>query len=151
MKKNFLFSVMLALVVTSLATTLAADPAPATAAERTANQRRLFAEADANHDGRVTEREFAVSVLQRQFSNADGNKDGKVTKAEYLANMAGTADSAAIEREWKAMDPEGKGHIAVANMVRDPIAMKDLRAQFKKLDKDGHGYVTLVSLPKVSQ
>ena len=151
MKKNLLLSALVLLLGTGLETTLIAQSAPATATERAAIQRKLFEEGDTNHDGRLTEREFAVLVLRQQFNNADAKRDGKVTKAEYLANMSGTADAATIEREWKAMDPEGKGYIVASDMMRDPIAMKDLKQQFKKLDKTGKGYVTLSDLPKVSQ
>ncbi len=142
MKKNLLLSGLVMLVLAGFRTTLIADPATAE------TQRKTFEAGDANHDGRMTEREFAVLVLRRQFNNADTNRDGKVTKAEYLANMSGTADAATIEREWKAMDPEGKGYIMPADMMRDSIATNDLRQQFKKLDKTGKGFITLSSLPK---
>jgi len=145
MKKNLLFFGVALLLVAGLRTIVVAQSAPATAAEREANQRKLFEEGDTNHDGRLTEREFAVLVLRQQFSNADANRDGKVTRADYLANMSGTADAATIEREWKAMDPQGKGY------MRDPIAIRDLKQQFKKLDKTGKGYVTLSDLRKVSR
>jgi Ca2+-binding EF-hand superfamily protein len=151
MKKNLLFFSLILLLVGGLRTTLTAQSAPATSGERASIQRKLFEEGDTNHDGRLTEREFAVLVLHKQFSNADPNRDGKVTKADYLANMSGTADPATIEREWKAMDPEAKGYIVPSDMTRDPIAMKDLKQRFKKLDKTGKGYVTLSDLPKVSQ
>jgi Ca2+-binding EF-hand superfamily protein len=151
MKKNLLLSGLVALLVADSGTTLMADPTLATAAEKTAYQQKVFEEGDVNHDGRMTEREFAVLVLHQQFHNADTNKDGKVTKAEYLANMSGTADSATLDREWKAMDPEGKGYIVPSDMMRDSVATKDLQQQFKKLDKAGKGYITLANLPKVSQ
>ena len=151
MKKNLLLFSLVLLLVAGLRTTMVAQSAPATTAERAAIQRKLFEEGDTNHDGRLTEREFAVLVLRQQFNNADANKDGKVTKAEYVANMSGTADSATIEREWKAMDPEGKGYIVPSDMMRDPIAIKDLKQQFKTLDKTDKGYVTLSDLQKVSQ
>ena len=151
MKKNLLFFGVALLLVAGLRTIVVAQSAPATAAEREANQRKLFEEGDTNHDGRLTEREFAVLVLRQQFSNADANRDGKVTRADYLANMSGTADAATIEREWKAMDPQGKGYIVPSDMMRDPIAIRDLKQQFKKLDKTGKGYVTLSDLRKVSR
>ena len=128
---------------------LAADPALLTAAEKSALQKRLFTEADTNHNGQVSRQEFIKFVFLRQFSNADTKKDGKVSKAEFMANMKGVPDQTRLHAEWKSMDPTGKGYIVPADMIRDQVAISDLQQKFREFDMTGKGYIPMAGRPKL--
>ncbi len=88
---------------------------------------------------------LAASVLYAQASRADylgqfdSNGDGRVSKAEYVAYMS---------RGFERMDRDGDGVISRAELPGgrgQPITLKafqrNLRSQFHKLDRSGHGYL----------
>ena len=115
-----------------------------TAAEVTAYQKKLFKRLDQDRNKRLTEKEFVVAVLYEDFSNQDANKDGRLTKAEFLKN----APKLTGAKEWKMMDPDGKGSIAFSDVFKNRIAVDEMKKSFKKLDKKGRGYVTLEEVLK---
>ena len=45
------------------------------------------------------------------------------------------------------MDPNGLGYITLADYLKDTIAVKEMKKDFKKLDKSGKGYITMADLP----
>ena len=121
----------------------AADPAES----KKAVQIQLFKDADANHDGKVSAQEFSNFALSMTFNAYDTNHSGRLSKAEYMAIVKNNPDGATAEREWKLMDPKGRGYITVQDLQKDPVAVARMKKRFRELDKKGKGYITMADLP----
>jgi hypothetical protein len=97
-------------------------------------QTRIFQQADADHDGRVTEVE-AKAFLATRFADADANKDGGVTSEElstYLrAQMQGSRPAPTAGREPARM----------RGPMNDRMAMV-----FRVVDADRDGRISLDEL-----
>jgi outer membrane protein assembly factor BamB len=74
----------------------------------------LLAQADANHDGKLTRSEAPPGPANRHFLYIDANKDGFVTRAEYeaIANVFDRSRNVAL-----AIRPEGKGDVTDTHVV----------------------------------
>lgn len=127
--------VCVAILGLSAATATAKDPTSADAKEY---QRKLFKQLDEDGDGKITEKEFIVTVLYAVFAEEAG-KDGKLTKKEYFENSTENTAKA----EWALMDPNGKGEIEFKDVFKNTIAINDLKKEFRKADKKGRGFITL--------
>ncbi|HEY5752199.1 MAG TPA: hypothetical protein VIT21_03555 [Chthoniobacterales bacterium] len=113
-------------------------------------QKALFATADINKDGKVSEREFVLTALHSLFDGCKKAEKGKLTKAEYMAAIAGCPEAKNEEAEWAEMDVEGRGYITFKDVLRNKSAIEEMKAKFKQLDKSGKGYITMADLPRVS-
>jgi Ca2+-binding EF-hand superfamily protein len=71
----------------------------------------LFAERDADKDGRIT-REELVAYRTKQFSDADANKDGVLDSAELAAAMAARM-AKNIEARFAAFDKNKDGKLTL--------------------------------------
>jgi Ca2+-binding EF-hand superfamily protein len=112
-----------------------------------ATQIQLFNDADTNHDGKVTAQEFTNLALTMTFNAYDKNGNGRLTKAEYMAIVKNNPDGATAVREWKLMDPKGRGYITVEDLKKNPVAIARVKKRFRELDKKGKGYITMSDLP----
>ena len=74
----------------------------------------LLAQADANHDGKLTRSEAPPGPANRHFLYVDANKDGFVTRAEYeaIANVFDQSHNVAL-----ATRPGGKGDVTDTHVV----------------------------------
>jgi Ca2+-binding EF-hand superfamily protein len=122
------------------------DKKQPTAAEVQAYQKKLFKQLDQDKNKKLTEKEFVVAVLYDDFNNMDKDKNGRLTKAEFLKG----APKRTGAKEWKMMDPDGKGAIVFADVFKNRTAVKEMKQKFKELDKKGKGYVTLAEVLKAS-
>jgi Ca2+-binding EF-hand superfamily protein len=120
-----------------------------TPAEKAEYQKKLFNMADANHDGKVTEKEYVLFVAYSLFKYYAQGED-KLTKQEYMKALSG-AEAKNAEAEWKLMDPEGKGYVTFKQALRNKPAIEEFKSDFQKLDRTGRGYITLKDLPAVKQ
>jgi Ca2+-binding EF-hand superfamily protein len=118
-----------------------------TTAQKKAVQIQLFNDADTNHDGKVTAQEFSNLALLMTFNAYDTNHSGRLSKAEYMAVVKNNPDGATAMREWKLMDPKGRGYITVQDLQKDPVAVARMKKRFRELDKKGKGYITMADLP----
>jgi hypothetical protein len=113
-----------------------------------AYQKELFKRIDANSDGKVTEREFAVMVLWDEFKKADTDSDGKVTKAEYAAIKDKKKDL------WSKLDTKGKGHVTFEDCCKNPTIVAGLKDDWNELlselGKKGVKHLTLADLPDLT-
>lgn len=121
-----------------------------TPAERTAHQEAQFAAADTNSDGRVSEQEFVDFEMRRRFEKADVNKDGRLSKTEYLASVKSGPDHRNAKTEWKLING-GKGYVTIEDESHNEPLKKELRAEFRKLDKNRLGYLTAATWPDLGR
>ena len=116
-------------------------------AQRESHQRRLFADVDRDHDGKLTRQEFVAVIISRLFQDFDKNKNGKITKAEFFEYAR---DKKLAEKEYPLMDTEAKGYITQKDVDRNQPLILRLQGEFKKLDKGNKGYITLADLPDLT-
>ncbi|MDV3456428.1 EF-hand domain-containing protein [Sphingomonas sp. HF-S4] len=86
----------------------------------------MFAKADANGDGAVTQAEFLADVDAR-FAGLDANKDGKISKDERPGN--GERGGRMLNR----LDTDGDGAISLAEQRAQATK------RFARLDTNGDG------------
>lgn len=82
-----------------------------------------FAEADANHDGKLTPEEFAAYRAAR-VGAIDTDKDGKISVEELASmNLKAMQDiaQARAERMVKALDTDGDGKLSAAELLAMPV------------------------------
>ena len=137
MKTHQIIIALAAFAAIGLCPTIAtsAEPTPEEVKEY---QAKLFKRIDHDGDGKVTEKEFVVAILYAVFTEEAG-KDGKLTKDEYFTNST----EKTAKEEWALMDPEGTGEITFEDVFKNTLALDDLKKKFKKLDKNGRGFVTM--------
>jgi hypothetical protein len=125
------------------AAALAAD-APKWAGGRTADAAtpgprmvaaRMFAEIDANHDGRITRVE-ADAFMKARAAEIDANHDGKISADELKAFIQKQRDKRLAERLTR-MDENGDGTVTV-----DEFASAGTW-RLARLDRDGSGTIEL--------
>jgi Ca2+-binding EF-hand superfamily protein len=125
-------------------------------------QSRIFQQADADHDGRVTEAE-AMAYADARLADADADKNGGVTPEElgtYLrAQMAAHRPSPASGRERRQPPPQAQRAMhnrmamffRVADANRDgSVTLEELRpvaaALFRAADASGDSVLVLEEL-----
>ena len=116
-------------------------------AQRESHQRRLFADVDRDHNGKLTRQEFVDVIISRLFQDFDKNKNGKITKAEFFEYAR---DKKLAEKEYPLMDTEAKGYITRKDVDLNQPLISRLQGEFKKLDKSNKGYITLADLPDLT-
>ena len=106
--------------------------APARAADTGA----MFAQMDADGDGRVTAQEHALGA-RRMFLAMDADKDGRVSAAEMTAAQSQVgnkqADGLSSAQKIKVVDKNGDGALTVSEHVAAS------RAMFARMDKNKDG------------
>ena len=123
---------------------------------------RIFDQADANHDGRVTEPE-AMDFLAARFTEADTNRDGGVTPEElnsfvrsqvntYRPGPSGQAQRQPPPEAQRRMTERQARFFRMADANRDGrITMDELRpmaaAMFRGADANGDGALEKNELP----
>jgi Ca2+-binding EF-hand superfamily protein len=138
---TIIFAVLLASCLT---------PLTAVARTRAETQKWIFELADWNRDGKVTEKEFVITALYAAFAGCAKRDNNKLTKQEYLKAIAGCPEARNAEVEWAMMDVEGRGYITFEDVLRNRIAVEEMQAKFKALDRSGKGFITLADLPRLS-
>jgi len=131
--------IVLALSLPASVSAQSKDQKQPSAAEVKAYQKKLFKQLDQDRNKKLTEKEFVVAVLYDDFNNQDSNRDGRLSKAEFLKNAPKRSGS----KEWKMMDPSGKGTIGFEDVFKNRIAVDEMKKKFTELDRAGKGYVTL--------
>ncbi|NWK54619.1 EF-hand domain-containing protein [Verrucomicrobiaceae bacterium N1E253] len=111
------------------------------------NQRRLFADFDGDHNGKLSKQEFVDVIITRLFRDFDQNKDGTISRSEFFAHAR---DKKKAEQEYPIMDRENKGYIRKKDVYRNKALIENLKQAFRKLDTKGKGYVTLADLPDLT-
>ncbi|MXP66004.1 hypothetical protein E0493_21905 [Roseomonas sp. M0104] len=114
----------------------------------------LMRQADADHDGRITETE-GLNFLSARFAEADANKDGGVTRAEldhalrarWEANRPADAPARPMhnlqqraDAMFRAADANRDGRLTMEEV--QPLAM----ALFRAADRDGNGVLETAEL-----
>lgn len=147
-KRSFvmLMAANVALAFGFLASAHAKSPKPSDA-QRESHQRRLFADFDLNHNGKLTRQEFVDVIISHLFQDFDKNNNGQITKAEFFKHAR---DKPLAEKEYPMMDSEAKGYITLKDVYRNRPFVLRLQTEFKKLDKTNKGYVTLEDLPDLT-
>ncbi|NIA13127.1 MAG: hypothetical protein GWP08_03525 [Nitrospiraceae bacterium] len=115
----------------------------------------LFQKADTNGDGKVTLEELkalAPNMTAERFAHIDANGDGALTLEEVRA--AGPRDRGGV--------PGAPGRRGIAERLRkadangdDKVSLEELQAvapkmtadNFKRLDRDGDGFITKSDIP----
>jgi len=123
-----------------------ADEERRNAEEKRAYQLRMFELCDFDENGRVTTREYVLTVFYNVFEEYDLDGDGKLTREEFMSSVRGKEKQTAPE-EWEMMDADGDGVITFKESLKNQIAIDELVAEFKEIDKKNRGYVTLDDLP----
>jgi Ca2+-binding EF-hand superfamily protein len=111
------------------------------------HQRKIFEEIDVDKDGKLTEAEFVNYELRRRFEQADVNKDGRLSKEEYLASVKNQVGERQANVEWKLING-GKESVTVEDVLHSEGAANEISGEFKKLDRDGRGYITMAEWTK---
>ncbi|PZW41349.1 Ca2+-binding EF-hand superfamily protein [Humitalea rosea] len=108
---------------------------------------RMFATADADHNGQVTREEFTAALAAR-FAEIDANRDGNVSLDEFRAmrhpgRPAGRPDrpmpQRGVERMdgmFRALDADGNGGVSL------PEATVLVSAMFRAMDRDADGQLS---------
>jgi Ca2+-binding EF-hand superfamily protein len=113
---------------------------------------RMFQQADANHDGRVTEAE-AWDSLSARFARADSNKDGGVTWDEFRAYTQAEMTARRGDRpappaaRMARMEQRGQGMFRALDADKDgKVTQAELRpfaeAMFRARDANGDNALT---------
>ncbi len=93
-----------------------------------------FAEADANHDGKLDSKEVAHYLASKTFDSLDANHDGKLTLAEWNPTK-----NATDTHRFKAADTNHDGFVtleeATAALQKSGVVKKFMRDA--DTDKDG--------------
>ncbi len=118
--------------------------------EKAAHHEKLFAAADTDGDGRVSEQEFVDFELRRRFEKADLNKDGRLSKTEYLASVKSGPDYRNGKAEWKIING-GKGYVTIEDEARNEPLMKELRAEFRRMERNDPGFITSAEWPDLGR
>jgi Ca2+-binding EF-hand superfamily protein len=106
------------------------------------HNRRVFEEMDSNKDGRLTETEFVNFELRRRFEAADVNKDGRLSRDEFVASVKNEESEQQARAEWKLLN-RGKEFVTLDDLVSNAGAAREVSAEFRKLDRESHGYITM--------
>ena len=85
---------------------------------------QILAEADTDHDGRVTRAEYQAARAAR-FARLDRNHDGYVD-ADDLPRLARRRFEGRVEQLDRALDADGDGRISRAEFVDGPARLFDL-------------------------
>ena len=104
---------------------LASAENPPTPDQQEDYQQKLFTLIDANNDGVVTEKEFAIFVLWDEFRRYDLNRDGKVSKEEY--------EKVSPDKSYyPKLDPSGKGYLTFESLLKSDLVAEDLHKEWKE-------------------
>jgi Ca2+-binding EF-hand superfamily protein len=95
----------------------------------------LFAQADANRDGKVSREEFIDFMITEVFQQYDKNGDGIVDKEEFLAGW-GTEDN------FRRINRDGGAGITLDGAKKSRIVRETMVVPFDEADQSGSGYVT---------
>ncbi len=139
-QRRFLWCAICALLAALAAAP--ASPGIALPGYPVARDRKSFEEIDVNKDGRVSEAEFVNYELRRRFERADVNKDGRVSKKEYIDSIKNVVGEKQAKVEWKLIN-RGKDYLTIEDVMRNDDATKEISAEFKKVDRDGDGYISM--------
>jgi len=95
-----------------------------------------FKNADANNDGKVSQKEFSYTMLEEVFERSDKNNNGSLTLEEFVA-AGGSAVS------FKKIDINGNGVLTIEEAKSAKITLDPVTAAFLGADVNSDGYVTL--------
>ena len=111
-----------------------------------------FRRLDADHNGRLTSREFLspYSVSQQfkqrsEFFNFDADNDQVLDLEEYTKRGQGVVVS--LKNEYLARDADGDGRMSRAEFYREALGKaweNDIRKQAELADVDGDGFFSLL-------
>jgi Ca2+-binding EF-hand superfamily protein len=107
-----------------------------TQASRVKAFKTKFQNADANCDGKVSQKEFRYTMIEEVFARSDKNKNGSLTLEEFVAAGGSPAS-------FKKIDLNGNGVLTLEEAKSAKIAMDPVTAAFFGADVDQDGYVTL--------
>ena len=133
----------LLITIFSLLAPLMAAEKPASPAEITAYQTKLFKYMDEDGDGKLTRREFVVIVLYTCFEDMKPDKNGRLSKEQFIKTFGEETNA---QTEWAMMDSDRDGLIVFEDAFKNKISIKELEAEFRELDKNNKGYVTLAEV-----
>jgi Ca2+-binding EF-hand superfamily protein len=85
----------------------------------------LFADADADHDGRISRAEFTTARNAR-FAKLDRNGDGVITQADFPRASAMPAMKAQLDKLIADADADRDGRVTRAEFTQAPITLFDL-------------------------
>ena len=113
MKSNLIPATFVALLITGTAA-LAADSKPA---------KVTFADADTDHDGKVSLREYTTahkatmeaSAAKAKFTELDKDKDGKLTREEFMAKQKDPEQAA---KNFVKFDKDKSGDLSKEEFVK---------------------------------
>lgn len=101
---------------------------------------KTFRSLDSDHDGKVTDNEFANHINSQSFRLLDQNADGAVSSAEWNSKETESTSLAL----FKAMDADRNGSLSSAEFSAAPGTRKrrEIDAVFHTLDRDHDGGLT---------
>ena len=107
-----------------------------TTTSNTATEDR-FAQADRNHDGKLSRNEANDYFVTQIFAGSDQNHDGKLTWAEW--NVPGSGQSKA---RFDAADANKDGTVSLAEALAYGRKKGAFNKEFAEADTNHDGYVT---------
>jgi len=135
------------LLTACTATILAAASPVVLPGRSVARDPAMFAEIDADKDGKITEVEFVNYELRRRFAAADVDKDGRLSHDEYIASIKNEVGERNAETAWKLING-GKKYVTLEDFLRHDRAKKLVSAEFQKLDLNGDGHISMTEWSK---
>jgi len=100
-------------------------------------QQDRFALADANKDDKLSRREASDAVVRGVFANYDANEDGKLTFAEWKES-----DDTADEKLFTERDTNRDGHVTLVEAQASAYRQKVFGSTFKEGDTNGDGLLS---------
>jgi Ca2+-binding EF-hand superfamily protein len=133
MTTKFLRFAAIAVLLTAVISCKTTSNSPSTT---TPTQDR-FAQADTNHDGKLSRNEANAYFVSQVFAGADQNQDGKVTWQEW--NVPGSGRSKA---RFDAADTDKNGSVSLAEAQAYGEKKGVFNKEFAEADTNHDGYVT---------
>ena len=103
----------------------------------TTHGQKMFQALDSNHDGKVTEQEFAAHISSESFRLLDQNHDGKISKPEWTEKETRKTSEAL----FRSLDKDHSGSLDAGEFAAASGSAKhgEILAIFHTMDRNHDG------------